>query len=291
MFTVHLSNTEKKKSILINQGDSLHFVLEKICIARGISIDTLTVLDGTREKISLYKCLSEVEGRCVYLCYPNVNDIPKTRPPELPKIRHPSEYKDEFIFPLPVSPVVLDFQKSLGESLQESKQSKESLHESKQSNRKSIGKSLSTSLIPRALTPRSEKEKVEKQDISLSGEVPLSLSSRSSSDTSSLVVKDEKRKSRKSQHMTKRSSEINSKALNQGKRTKSDLQVPPFQNRAPLIGQTAKAKSELQVPSIHSNISNTELLITQRSLFDSKKGKAHSTKSATPFRSKENIPL
>jgi hypothetical protein len=270
MFTIHLSSTEKK-SILFNHEDSLHFVLEKICIARGISMDTLTVLDGNHNTISIYKSLSEVEGRCVHLCYPNLNEIPKTKPPELPKIRHPDP--NEFIFPLPNSPIVLDLQKAFVD-----------IHEAKQSNRKSIGKSLSTSLIPRALTPRSEKS-----DLSSSAEGPMPLSSRSASDnTPYFNVKEDKRKSWKNQLMTKRASEINTKSLNQGKRTKSDIQVPPIQNRAPLISQSTKAKSELQVPSIQSNIIPSSELLSQRTFFDSKKGRAHATKSAV--RGKENTP-
>jgi len=235
-------------------------------------MDTLTVLDGNHNTISIYKSLSEVEGRCVHLCYPNLNDIPKTKPPELPKIRHPDP--NEFIFPLPNSPIVLDLQKAFGD-----------IHEVKQSNRKSIGKSLSTSLIPRALTPRSDKP--EKSDLSSSAEVPMPLSSRSASDsTPNINVKEDKRKSWKNQLLTKRSSEINTKSLSQGKRTKSDLQVPPIQNRPPLI--STKAKSELQVPTIQSNIISSSELLTQRSFFDSKRGRAHATKSAV--RGKENTP-
>jgi len=244
-------------------------------------MDTLTVLDGNHNPISLYKCLSEIEGRCVHLCYPNLNEFPRTKPPELPKIRYPDP-KDEFLFPIPASPLVLDLQKAFVD-----------MHETKQSNRKSIGKSLSTSFIPRALTPRTEKgdlsSKTEKTDLSSSAEIPGSAPSRSASDNTTYfnvpVKEDNKRKSRKSL-MTKRNSEINTKALNQGKRTKSDIQVPPVQTRAPLNLPSTKAKSELQVPTIQSNIIPNSELLSQRSLFDSKKGKAHSSKSTN--KGKEN---
>jgi len=280
----------KKKSILINHGDSLHFVLEKICIARGISMDTLTVLDGNHNPISLYKCLSEIEGRCIHLCYPNTNEIPKTKPPELPKIRH-LDPREEFIFPLPASPGVFDLQKAFGE-----------LHETKHSHhRKSFAKSKSTSLIPRALTPRTEKgdisardlpSKTEKVDLSSSAEIPGPVSARSAFDNTpyfNVPIKEEKRKSWKSQLMTKRASEINTKALSQGKRTKSDIQVPPIQiqNRAPLINPSTKSKSELQVPTIQSNIIPSSELLAQRAYFDSKKGRAKPTVTG---KGKENIP-
>jgi len=104
MFTVHFSENEKK-SILLNPGEILCVILEKICSSRGMVLDTLSVQDGNRNPLpSLQITLASVEGRCVHLVHtptPIVTEM-KTKGSDLslPRIKVP-EPKEEFIFPLP----------------------------------------------------------------------------------------------------------------------------------------------------------------------------------------------
>jgi hypothetical protein len=276
MFTVHFSENEKK-SILINPGEILCYVLEKICNSRSMALETLTVLDGNRNPLpSLQMTLSSVEGRCVYLLTPPPLPPPlteiKTRGSDLslPKIKFPEIPKDEFIFPLP-SPLTELGHKSVTTT---------DIPDVKLQTRKSIGKSISSSLINRGLSPRDYSQ----PDLPVSaGHTPRFLDEcplppEPMTEVKSGLSKEEKRKSWKNQ-LGKRTSEIHTKSLNGNVRN----QIPPIHTNPSsktLPTQNSKPKSELQVPpSLIST--NNSVSVDQK---ESKRNKARSVKKG-----KENL--
>jgi len=135
-----------KKSIIINPTEHLNTVLEKICFARGMNLDAFIALDGSGCVVSLDKPLGEIEGRCITLV--TEGDLKKVNSePELPTLEKPTSEHETFLFPLPHNP--------LAHTLPPEPQDTSRKHQ----NRKSmiIGKSLSSSFIPRAWSPRNEK--------------------------------------------------------------------------------------------------------------------------------------
>jgi len=260
MFTIYLSETEKK-SILLNPGETLYIILEKICQTRGIALETIIVLDGNRNPLpSLQIPLSSVEGRCAYLSHSEIKTKPSS---ELPRI-------NEFIFPLPSS--TENIQKSLHVDL----------HEVKNNYRKSLSKSISSSLIPRALSPRQDSGNMETVS---AGNTPREDGATPATGLSSynFMGRSDKRKSMKYQ-LTKRASEINTKTLQPSNRTKSDMQVPLVQSNSgnpPHLSQTMRAKSELQFPTLLSSSTQSFDLPTHH---ETKKARTRSIRKG-----KENI--
>jgi hypothetical protein len=277
MFTVHFSENEKK-SILLNPGEILCHVLEKICNSRNMALETLTVLDGNRNPLpSLQMTLSAVEGRCVFLLTPPplppplVVDI-KTKSSDitLPRIKFPETSKDEFIFPLP-SPLTELGHKSTAD-----------IPDVKGQSRKSIGKSISSSLINRGLSPRDNSQ----PELPVSaGHTPRFLDESSSppepmNEVKSVVGKEEKRKSWKNQ-LSKRGSEIQTKSSNNSNSVRS--QIPPIHTNPSsktLPTQNTKPKSELHVPSLLTS-TNNQVCVDQK---ENKRTKARSVKKG-----KENL--
>jgi len=274
MFTVHFSENEKK-SILLNPGEILCYVLEKICNSRNMPLETLTVLDGNRNPLpSLQMTLSAVEGRCVFLLTP-----PPLPPPlvevkakgsdiTLPKIKFPEPPKDEFIFPLPSPLTELGHKSEPDVKLNQS--------------RKSIGKSISSSLINRGLSPRDNSQPDLPLPIS-AGHTPRFLDECPPpeipvSEVKSVLSKEEKRKSWKSQ--MKRTSEIHTKSLNTNVRGQvPSIHTNPSSKTLPT--QTSKPKSELQVPLALTSSTNNQVCVDQK---ESKRIKARSFKKG-----KENL--
>jgi len=241
-----------------------------------MALETLLILDGNRNPVpSLQVALSSVEGRCVYLITPppplilteiktKSSDIP------LPRIKFPEPPKDEFIFPLP-SPMTELTHKSTTD-----------IPELKTINhRKSIGKSISSSLINRGLSPRDTSQ----PDMPISaGHTPRFLDEGppAPTDGSEKVVqpplsKDEKRKSWKNQ-LSKRTSEIHTKSLNSNVRS----QIPPIHTNPSsktLPTQNSRPKSELQVPELSST--SNQVCVDKKEI---KKAKTRSVKKG-----KENL--
>jgi hypothetical protein len=265
MFTVHFSQTDKK-TIVLNPGDMLCSTLEKICLNRNIILETLPVYDGLHCPVPLMNSLtlSDIEGRCVYLFYPGVEVEHK---PDIPKIFH-----TDFIY---------------------SEHERDKSNSSRSKSSTSIGKSLSSSKIPRSLTPRNDKvektEKLEKSP-SISENEIIYVEPLSSSGQHHYLNKDEKRKSWKA--LTKKTSEINTKGGLQTKRTKSDLQVPVLQtslvtNRKPL-SESDRTKSDVQVPVVVSPIAAKEQSKPQKTLESTKRAKSRSVKQSWKLNTKEN---
>jgi len=318
MFTIYLSATEKK-SILFNPCEPLYSVLEKICMARGMSLESYIVLDANNNKVSLDKKLCDIEGRCVSLVSANSTDFRKIL--DLPTIRQDEPPKSDFIFPLP-APVNMEFQKNLL-SLPDEPKSRKSLI---------IGKSISSSLLPRGLTPRNDKispAHSPKGNLSArdtppagqetsTGELPptvyglpvtyvpgvpvRNLSASASSDdiiSSHSARKEEKRKSRKSQNLSKRASEVavlssRKGTLSQSARAKSaHMLVPPLQS---LNRSTSALSVEPQISSVRSipskcvPLSEPQLASIPRSMANDKKAKRRSAK-LNGFLNKENAPI
>jgi hypothetical protein len=279
MFTVHFSENEKK-SILLNPGEILCYVLEKICNSRNMALETLTVLDGNRNPLpSLQMTLSTVEGRCVYLLTPPPLPPPlteiKTKGSDitLPRIKFPETPKDEFIFPLP-SPLT-----------ELSHKSGVDIPDVKLQTRKSIGKSISSSLINRGLSPRDNSQ----PDLPVSaGHTPRFLDEcplpplEPTTEVKSVTSKEEKRKSWKNQ-LGKRTSEIHgsTKSLNNSNNVRN--QIPPIHTNPSsktLPTQNSKPKSELQVPPALTS-TNNQVCVDPK---ENKRNKARSVKKG-----KENL--
>jgi len=123
--------------------------------------------------------------------------------------------------------------------------------------RKSLAKSISSSLIHRGLSPRTDTP----TELPISaGHTPRYLDEcplpPPPPTTEKMVLsKEEKRKSWKNQ-LSKKSSEIHTRSLNNSNgRIKSDLHVPPILTNPPAktsqpLTQNSKPKSDLQVPAI-----------------------------------------
>jgi len=166
------------------------------------------------------------------------------------------------------------------------------LQDQKTNNRKSISKSISSTLLPRALTPRNDRSSEYLPQTELSSSAGASPRLTSEDIPQIIIGKDEKRKSWKNQ-LTKRSSEINSKSLNPNNRTKSELQVPNIsamqnstQTNRPNMSPTLRPKSDLQVPPLlTANLTTTQPCQESLSQRDTRKSKGRSVKS----KGKENL--